>query len=192
MIETTGRFRVLERIGRGGMGMVFKAHDPTLDRVVAVKVISPEAKMSDEIKARFYREAHACAQLNHRNIIAIYELGDDAGRLFVVMEFLDGEKLQRVIERRAPLSLEEKLSLAVQICEGLQYAHQKGIIHRDVKPANIFVLRDGQVKATLDAYKRAIEARTWGSSSKSARACPTRSSSGSARRSSRARARRSS
>jgi serine/threonine protein kinase len=69
MIETIGRFRVLERIGRGGMGMVFKAHDPTLDRVVAVKVISPEAKMSDEIKARFYREAHACAQLNHRSII---------------------------------------------------------------------------------------------------------------------------
>jgi len=146
MIEKIGKFRILERIGRGGMGTVFKAHDPVLDRLVAIKVISPEIEVTDELKARLFREAHACAKLNHRNIITVYELGEDEGRLFIVMEFLEGEELKQMIERRASLSLEEKLAIMAQICEGLHQAHQKGIIHRDMKPSNIFVLKDGQTK----------------------------------------------
>jgi hypothetical protein len=146
MTSTIGKYRVLERIARGGMGTVFKAHDPTLDRLVAIKVISGDTDISDELKARFYREAQACARLSHPNIITVHELGDDQGRLFIVMELLEGEDLKRIIAQRADLSLEDKLSMMIQICDGLHYAHQKGVIHRDVKPGNIFRGRDGQLK----------------------------------------------
>src|SRR5262245_54847604 len=158
MIEKIGKFRILERIGRGGMGTVFKAHDPVLDRPVAIKVISPEVEVTDELKARLFREAHACAKLNHRNIITVYELGEDEGRLFIVMEFLEGQELKRIIERRTSLSLEEKLAIMAQICEGLHYAHQSGIIHRDMKPGNIFVLKDGQTKILDFGIARVVTA----------------------------------
>src|SRR3990170_2270890 len=146
MIEKIGKYRILERIGRGGMGTVFKAHDPVLDRLVALKVISSEGEVTDELKTRFYREAQACARLNHPNIVVVHDLGEDAGRLFIVMEFLDGEELKLLISQRRALPLEDKLALMVQVCDGLNYAHQNGVIHRDVKPGNIFVLRNGQVK----------------------------------------------
>ncbi|MGH7320187.1 MAG: protein kinase domain-containing protein, partial [Candidatus Rokuibacteriota bacterium] len=146
MIEKIGKYRILERIGRGGMGTVFKAHDPILDRLVALKVISGEVDVTEELKARFYREARACAQLNHPNVIIVYDLGEDDGRLYIVMEFLEGEELKHVIAQRKGVFLEDKLSLMIQVCDGLHYAHQKGIIHRDVKPGNIFVLRTGQAK----------------------------------------------
>jgi len=146
MSETIGKYRILERIGRGGMGTVFKAYDPALDRLVAVKVISADAEVTDELKARFYREAQACAKLNHPNIVVVHDLGEDDGRLYFVMEFLEGEELRRMISQRMPVSLEEKLRLIRQVCDGLHYAHQKGIIHRDIKPGNIFVLRNGQAK----------------------------------------------
>ncbi|MBI4012303.1 MAG: protein kinase, partial [Candidatus Rokubacteria bacterium] len=146
MIEKIGKYRILERIGRGGMGTVFKAHDPILDRLVALKVISSEGEVTDELKTRFYREAQACARLNHPNIVVVHDLGEDAGRLFIVMEFLDGEELKLLISQRRTLPLEDKLALMVQVCDGLNYAHQNGVIHRDVKPGNIFVLRNGQVK----------------------------------------------
>jgi predicted Ser/Thr protein kinase len=145
MPEQIGKYRIVERIGRGGMGTVFKAHDPVLDRMVALKVISSEGDVTEELKARFYREAQACAKLNHPNIVVVHDLGEDSGQLFIVMEFLDGQELKYLIERQR-LSLEEKLSLMVQVCDGFHFAHQKGIIHRDIKPGNIFVLRNGQVK----------------------------------------------
>ena len=146
MPEQIGKYRVLERIGRGGMGTVFKAHDPILDRPVALKVISPEIEVTDELRARFFREAQACARLSHPNIVTIYDMGEQDGRLFIVMELLDGEELRRLIAQSKPLALEDKLSVIAQICDGLHYAHQKGIVHRDVKPGNIFLLRNGQVK----------------------------------------------
>jgi hypothetical protein len=146
MIEKIGKYRILERIGRGGMGTVYKAHDPVLDRLVALKVISSEAEVTDELKTRFYREAQACARLNHPNVVVVHDLGEDQGRLFIVMEFLDGEELKVLISQRRSVPLEDKLALMVQVCDGLHYAHQNGIIHRDVKPGNIFVLRNGQVK----------------------------------------------
>ncbi len=145
MPEHIGKYRIVERIGRGGMGTVYKAHDPVLDRMVALKVISSEGDVTEELKARFYREAQACAKLNHPNIVVVHDLGEDSGQLFIVMEFLDGQELKYLIERQR-LSLEEKLSLMVQVCDGFHFAHQKGIIHRDIKPGNIFVLRNGQVK----------------------------------------------
>jgi Protein kinase domain len=146
MPEKIGKYRILERIGRGGMGTVLKAHDPVLDRVVALKVISSDVEITDELRARFFREAQACARLSHPNIITVYDLADVDGHLFIVMEFLEGEELKQVIAQRRPLLLEDKLSLMAQVCDGLHYAHQHGIVHRDVKPGNIFVLRDGHVK----------------------------------------------
>ncbi len=145
MAEQIGKYQIVERIGRGGMGTVFKAHDPVLDRLVALKVISSEGDVTEELKARFFREAQACAKLSHPNIVVVHDLGEAAGKLFIVMEFLDGQELKHVIERKT-LPLEDKLSLMIQVCDGLHFAHQKGIIHRDIKPGNIFVLRNGQVK----------------------------------------------
>ena len=146
MPEQIGKYHVLGRIGRGGMGMVYKAHDPVLDRPVALKVISPEIEVTDELRARFFREAQACARLSHPNIVTIYDMGEHDGRLFIVMELLDGDELRGLITQRKPLPLEDKVSVMAQICGGLHYAHQKGIVHRDVKPGNIFLLRNGQVK----------------------------------------------
>ena len=144
--EKIGKYRVTDRIGRGGMGMIFKAHDPILDRQVALKVISPEVEVTDELRARFFREAQACAKLNHPNIVTVFDMGEDEGRLFIVMELLEGDELRRLITQRTALSLEEKLSVMLQVCSGLHYAHQKGIVHRDIKPGNIFLLKNGQAK----------------------------------------------
>ena len=146
MIQKIGKYRILERIGRGGMGSVYKAHDPILDRLVALKVVSAETDHTDELRARFFREAQACAKLSHPNVVTIHDLGEAEGNLFIVMELLEGDELRQLIARRTITHLEDKLPLMIQICEGLEYAHEKGIVHRDVKPGNIFVLRNGQVK----------------------------------------------
>ena len=145
MAEKIGKYEVVELIGRGGMGMIFKALDPVLDRPVALKVIS-SLEITPELRARFYREAQACARLSHPNIVTVHDMGEDDGRLFIVMELLEGEELRRLIARRAPLALGDKLAIVRQICEGLAFAHQKGVVHRDIKPANIFLLRSGRVK----------------------------------------------
>jgi predicted Ser/Thr protein kinase len=146
MPQTIGKYRVVDRIGRGGMGMIFKAHDPVLDRQVALKVISPEVEVTDELRARFFREAKACAKLNHPNIVTVYDMGEDEGRLFIVMELLEGDELRQLIKATPALNLEDKLSVMLQVCSGLHYAHQKGIIHRDMKPGNIFMQKSGHVK----------------------------------------------
>ena len=145
MPQKIGKYHVLERIGRGGMGVVFKAHDPVLDRSVAVKVISSDVEVTAEQRARFFREAQACARLSHPNIVTVYEMGEDEGRLFIVMELLDGRELRQVISEDS-LALEDRLSIMGQMCDGLHYAHQKGIVHRDIKPGNIMLLPSGQVK----------------------------------------------
>src|SRR5215468_6788432 len=141
-----GKYQVLERIGRGGMGTIFKAHDPVLDRLVALKVISPEVEVTDELRTRFFREAKACAKLNHPNIVTVYDMGEDEGRLFIVMELLEGEELRQIIKASHVLNLEDKISVMLEVCSGLHYAHQKGIIHRDMKPGNIFLQKTGHVK----------------------------------------------
>src|SRR5262245_61046871 len=144
--EKIGKYKILERIGRGGMGMIYKAHDPILNRPVALKVISTDIDVTDEIRTRFFREAQACARLNHPNIVTVYDMGEDSGQMFIVMELLDGVELRRLIADRAAIALEEKLSIMVQVCDGLHYAHQRGVVHRDIKPGNIMRLGSGQVK----------------------------------------------
>ncbi len=144
--ERIGKYRVLEPIGRGGMGSVYKAHDPALDRMVAIKVMTEGAEPGTEARERFLREAQSAARLNHPNIVTVYELGEDQGEVFIVMELLEGQPLTRIITAEPPWTLGQKLGLMTQICEGLAFAHQRGVIHRDIKPGNIFVLQNGQVK----------------------------------------------
>ena len=145
LAEKIGKYEVVDQIGRGGMGTIFRARDPILQRSVALKVIT-NLEVTPELRARFFREAQACARITHPNIVIIHDMGEDDGRLFIVMELLDGEELGRVIARQAQLSLKDKLDIVKQICDGLHYAHQKGVVHRDIKPANILVLPTGQVK----------------------------------------------
>ncbi|MBI3401843.1 MAG: protein kinase [Acidobacteria bacterium] len=140
-----GKYHVLRELGAGGMGAVFLARDPDADREVAIKVIS-DAVTDDEMRARFLREGRAAARLRHVNIVTIYEVGEHEARPFIAMEFVDGESLATVIHERRPLSLAAKLGLVRQVCDGLHFAHQAGIVHRDVKPANLMVDGTGVVR----------------------------------------------
>ena len=142
--KTISHFRVLEHLGQGGMGIVFRAEDIHLGRQVALKFLPEETKDSQAFQ-RLQREARAASSLNHPNICAIHEIGEHETEFFIAMELLEGQSLDRRIGGQ-PLSTEEMLTLGIQITEGLHAAHQKGIIHRDIKPANIFVTSEGQVK----------------------------------------------
>jgi serine/threonine-protein kinase len=128
------------------MGVVYKARDPLMRRIVAIKTMSAEIASDPELHDRFYREARSAGNLSHRNIITIYDLGEEGRRPFIAMEFLAGEDLKTKLDRRAKLSLEERLRWMRETMEGLEHAHRKEIIHRDIKPANIFITREGEVK----------------------------------------------
>ncbi len=143
--ETLQRFRILEKLGSGGMGVVYKAEDTRLHRTVALKFL-PKRLVRDPVSLeRFEREAHAASALNHRNICTVYDIGEHEGQTFIAMELLEGQTLDRRIGTQ-PLKKEDWLTLGIQITEGLRAAHDKGIIHRDIKPSNIFVSREGQAK----------------------------------------------
>jgi serine/threonine protein kinase len=146
MPERIGKYRILERIGRGSMGIMFKAHDPVFDRAVALKLFAPEIAVTDEFRGPFFREAHACIRLSHPNIITVYDVGEDDGRLFIAMELVEGQDLRHAIAERRPLALEDKLSVMMQVCEGLHYAHEQGIVHGCLDPRDIFLSEDGRVK----------------------------------------------
>jgi eukaryotic-like serine/threonine-protein kinase len=128
------------------MGVVYRAHDTLLERVVALKIISTSIEDNPDLRERFFREARAAGQLSHRNIITIHDLGEHEGQPFLSMEFLTGEDLQHRLARQEPMSLRRKLEVASEICDGLSFAHRRGLVHRDVKPANIFITDDGVVK----------------------------------------------
>jgi serine/threonine protein kinase len=146
MLEQIGKYKILEKIGQGAMGEVYKAHDPILNRFVAVKTISGDLGSDDQLRKRFQREAQSAARLNHPNIITVYDYGEEQGKIYMAMELLDGADLKQAIARRAEMSLDEKLSIVDQIAEGLAFAHAHDVVHRDLKPANIHLLGNGQVK----------------------------------------------
>jgi serine/threonine-protein kinase len=145
-VKSVGRYEIIEKLGQGGMGTVYKAFDPLLTRVVAIKVISGQLDTQPEHRERFFREARAAAQLSHRSIITIHDLGEHEGAPFLAMEYLEGRDLDRRLRDREPMSLAQKLELALSIAEGICHAHACGVVHRDIKPANVFVTNDGLVK----------------------------------------------
>jgi predicted Ser/Thr protein kinase len=141
-----GKYVLTARIGKGGMGRVYRGFDETLEREVAVKTLSYEGSQDDDHRKRFSIEAKAAARLQHPNIVTVYELGEDRGVPFIAMELLPGVDLEALLRSGEPLLLTEALEVMVQACRGLQFAHERGIVHRDVKPSNIRVLDDGSVK----------------------------------------------
>ena len=146
MAETVGRYEILEKIGQGGMGAVYKAFDPVLRRTVAVKVISAVLDAKPEIRERFFREAQSAGQLSHKNIIVIYDLGEDGGRPFLAMEYLTGAALSTRMTGGGRLSVRRAVDVMIQVCNALEYAHERGVVHRDITPANIFVTDLDEVK----------------------------------------------
>ena len=150
MISQLGRYEVIRELGQGAMGIVYQAKDPLIDRVVAIKTINLGLAMEgkDEYEGRFYQEAKAAGRLNHPNIVTIYDVGKSGDIAYIAMEYLQGRELRDIMNDAGLLPVSNVLDIVAQVASGLAYAHEHDIIHRDVKPSNIMVIRDGHVKIT--------------------------------------------
>src|SRR6476620_4090134 len=144
-VEAIAHYRIIEPIGAGGMGAVYKAYDNKLQRVVALKVLPPEYVSQQDRRRRFFQEARAASALTHPHILTVYEVGEDDGKPYIAMEYVEGETLRQKIKANN-LQLKEAIDIAVQIAAGLARAHELGIIHRDLKPENLMLSRDGYAK----------------------------------------------
>jgi serine/threonine-protein kinase len=151
------RYELEELVGTGGMSSVFRAHDRLLDRKVALKILHQQYSDDDQYVERFRREARAVAALSHPNIVTVIDRGDHEGRQFIVFEYVEGDNLKRMIERRGPAPVANALELAMQIARGLSFAHQQGLVHRDVKPQNVLMNGDGRAKVTDFGIARSLD-----------------------------------
>jgi len=140
-----GRYELLGQIGSGSMGIVYRACDTALNRVVALKVMRPESQLNEEAAERFRREARAYAHLNHPSIVTVYDLGEEPGGVYIAMELLDGADWRTAI-KTVHLTIREKVGLIAEVCDGLGHAHRHGIVHRDIKPSNLFLHLKSQAK----------------------------------------------
>src|SRR5438552_2202811 len=145
-ISDIGKYRIIDLVGEGAMGVVYKAEDSVLGRTVALKVMTESIARQEDLRKRFLHEAQAAASLQHPNVVCIYDLGEQDGHLFIAMEFVDGVDLERLIELGEPMSLQARLDIIIDVLTGLAFAHRRGIVHRDIKPANIRIGEDGRAK----------------------------------------------
>jgi serine/threonine-protein kinase len=142
-----GRYEIVKELGKGSMGVVYQAHDPQIDRMIALKVLRPDRVGSEDFVQRFLREAKAIGRITHPNIVTVYDVGEDQGTIYIAMEFLEGVSLN-VYNREHPLDAEEIARIGIQVADSLDYAHARGIVHRDIKPQNIMITPSGMVKIT--------------------------------------------
>jgi serine/threonine protein kinase len=145
-MTSIGKYQILEELGVGSMGTVYRARDTVLDREVALKTMRAGQYIDPEIKQRFYREARACARLQHPHIVTIHDLGEVNDTAYISMELLVGEDLRKIIEAHREIPLRSRIEIIAQVSDALSLAHKNGVIHRDIKPSNIFVLADNSAK----------------------------------------------
>lgn len=157
MLKKLGKYELIEIVGRGAMGEVYKAQDPLIGRLVALKTITHGLAGRPDLLERFNQEARSAGTLQHPNIVTVYELGQEDETPFIAMEFLEGESLESLIERRPVLSISEKLNYVIPVCRALNFAHKRGVIHRDIKPANVMITKEGRVKVVDFGIARQID-----------------------------------